>query len=99
MRIRDSVSFTAVLLWCGSSAWAQPAASLVREHATVKIGPHVWAIPDGDVGLVPNVGIIVGSRATMVVDTGLGPRNCATVLEEVAKVSSNAELYVATTHY
>src|SRR5262245_15167480 len=99
MRIRDSVSFTAVLLWCASSAWAQPAPPLVRENATVKIAPHVWAIPDGNVGLVPNVGIIVGSRATMVVDTGLGPRNGATVLKEVAKVSSNAELYVATTHY
>src|SRR5262245_42899289 len=99
MRIRDSVSFTAVLLWCASSAWAQPAPPLVKENATVKIAPHVYAIPDGNVGLVPNVGIIVGSRATMVVDTGLGPRNGATVLREVAKVSSNAELYVATTHY
>jgi len=99
MRIRYSVSFTAVLLWFASSAWAQPAPPLVKENATVKIAPHVWAIPDGNVGLVPNVGIIVGSRATMVVDTGLGPRNGATVLKETAKVSSNAELYVATTHY
>jgi glyoxylase-like metal-dependent hydrolase (beta-lactamase superfamily II) len=48
---------------------------------------------------VPNVGIIVGRRATMVVDTGLGPRNGQTVLREVAKVSKNSELYVATTHY
>jgi glyoxylase-like metal-dependent hydrolase (beta-lactamase superfamily II) len=91
-----------LLLWCvslSSTATGQPAPPLVRENVTVKIAPHVWAIPDGNVGLVPNVGIIVGSRATMVVDTGLGPRNGATVLKEVAKVSSNSELYVATTHY
>src|SRR5262245_34573508 len=72
---------------------------LVKENATVKVAAHVYAIPDGNVGLVPNVGIIVGSRATMVVDTGLGPRNGQTVLREVAKVSKNTELYVATTHY
>ncbi len=87
------------LLWFASAAIAQPAPPLVRENVTVKVAPHVWAIPDGNVGLVPNVGIIVGSRATMVVDTGLGPRNGATVLKEVAKVSTNSEMYVATTHY
>jgi len=81
------------------AAFAQPAPPLVRENVTVKVAPHVWVIPDGNVGLVPNVGIVVGSRATLVVDTGLGPRNGATVLKEVAKVSTNTELYVATTHY
>jgi hypothetical protein len=30
---------------------------------TVKLGDHTYAIPDGNVG-VPNVGIVVGSRAT-----------------------------------
>lgn len=89
----------ALLVCCASVALAQPAPPLVKENTTVKVAPHVWAIPDGGVGLVPNVGIIVGTRATMVVDTGLGPRNGATVLKEVAKVSSHAELYVATTHY
>lgn len=82
-----------------SDVVAQPAPPLVKENVTVKGSSHVWVIPDGNVGLVPNVGIIVGTRATMVVDTGLGPRNGQTVLREVAKVSTNAELYVATTHY
>jgi glyoxylase-like metal-dependent hydrolase (beta-lactamase superfamily II) len=82
-----------------SSAFAQPAPPLIKEGVTVKVASHVYAIPDGNVGLVPNVGIIVGTRATMVVDTGLGPRNGQAVLREVAKVSTHAELYVATTHY
>jgi glyoxylase-like metal-dependent hydrolase (beta-lactamase superfamily II) len=77
----------------------QPARDpLVREGATNKIAPHVYVIPDDDVPLVPNVGIIVGSRATLVIDTGLGPRNGATVLREVTKVSHNATLYLAVTH-
>src|SRR5262245_12805839 len=80
-------------------ATTQPAPPLVKEGVTTKVSEHVYAIPDGNVGLVPNVGIIVGSRATMIVDTGLGPRNGQTVLREVAKVSKNTELYVATTHY
>ncbi len=72
---------------------------LVRENATVKLTDHVWAIPDFNVGLVPNVGIVVGSNATLVVDTGLGPRNGETIVREMKKVSTNAEVFVATTHY
>src|SRR6478609_11753409 len=61
----------------GQAPGAAPAPPMVRENATVKLTDHVWAIPDFNVGLVPNVGIIVGSKATLVVDTGLGPRNGA----------------------
>src|SRR4030095_6212923 len=72
---------------------------LVRENATVKLGPHTYVIPDNNVGLVPNVGIIVGSQATLVIDPGLGRRNGETVLREVAKVSKNSELFIGTTHF
>jgi glyoxylase-like metal-dependent hydrolase (beta-lactamase superfamily II) len=72
---------------------------LVRENATVKLAPHVYVIPDGNVPLVPNVGIVVGSRATLVIDPGLGRRNGEAVLREVAKVSTNDDLYVASTHF
>ena len=77
-----------------------PAADpLVRENVTVKLAPHTYVIPDGNVGLVPNVGIVVGSRATLVIDPGLGRRNGETVLREVAKVSKNTEVYIASTHF
>lgn len=72
---------------------------LVRENATVKLGPHTYVIPDNNVGLVPNVGIIVGSRGTLVIDPGLGRRNGETVLREVGKVSKNSELFIGTTHF
>src|SRR4051812_43571156 len=83
-------------------ALAQPAPPpdpLVRENATVKVADHTYAIPDFNVGLVPNVGIVVGSRATLVIDPGLGRRNGEAVLREVAKVSRNAELFIASTHF
>ena len=82
-----------------ASQTAPVADPLVRENVTVKLAEHTYVIPDGNVGLVPNVGIIVGSRATLVIDPGLGRRNGETVLREVAKVSKNSELYVASTHY
>jgi glyoxylase-like metal-dependent hydrolase (beta-lactamase superfamily II) len=72
---------------------------MVRENATVKLAAHTYVIPDGNVGGVPNVGIVVGSRATLVIDPGLGRRNGEAVLREVAKISRNGEQYVASTHY
>jgi glyoxylase-like metal-dependent hydrolase (beta-lactamase superfamily II) len=82
------------------SAQRGPAADpLVRANATVKLAEHSYVIPDNSVGLVPNVGIVAGNRATLVIDPGLGRRNGETVLREVAKVSKNTELYMASTHF
>ena len=72
---------------------------LVPEGVTVKLSEHVYAIPDGGLGGVPNVGIVVGDRATLVVDPGMGRRNGEAVLREVAKISQNTEIYVASTHF
>jgi metallo-beta-lactamase class B len=72
---------------------------MVKENATRKIGAHSYVIDDGSVVLVPNVGIVVGSKATLVVDTGMGPKNGAIVMKEVAKVSRNSQLYPVTTHF
>jgi glyoxylase-like metal-dependent hydrolase (beta-lactamase superfamily II) len=82
----------------GSACGQQP--PLVREGVTEKLTEHVWAIPDGSVPLVPNIGIIVGSKAVMVVDTGLGPRNGETVLAEVKKVWERPKrIYIVATHF
>jgi glyoxylase-like metal-dependent hydrolase (beta-lactamase superfamily II) len=91
----------AAMLAAGSVSMAQQAAAppMVKENATLKVSEHVHVIPDDSVSLVPNVGIIVGNRATMVIDTGLGPKNAQAILREAAKVSTNADLYLVTTHF
>jgi glyoxylase-like metal-dependent hydrolase (beta-lactamase superfamily II) len=61
---------------------------------TVKISDHVWAIMG-----FPNVAIVVGERATLVVDTGLGPRNGATAARVAAKLAGNRKLFLTTTHF
>ena len=67
---------------------AAPQPALVREGVTEKLTQHVWAIPDGSAPLVPNVGIIVGSKAVLVVDTGMGPPNGAIVAQVAAKFAA-----------
>lgn len=96
----QTVASTCVSLAVSAVLLAQaPPAPMVKEGAAVKVGDHTWAIPDGNVGGVPNVGIVVGSRATLVIDPGMGRANGEIVLREVGKVSRNAEVYIATTHF
>jgi glyoxylase-like metal-dependent hydrolase (beta-lactamase superfamily II) len=75
------------------TASAQMTQPLLGEDAS-KISDHVWAIMG-----FPNVAIVIGERATLVVDTGLGPRNGATVARAAAKLSRNQKLFLTTTHF
>lgn len=97
--IANGLAVALAALVLGPFAAAQPGAEpLIREGATEKISDHVHVIPDFSTPLTPNVGIVVGDRATLVIDTGLGDRNGRAILREVAKVSSNRALYLVTTH-
>src|SRR6202051_260000 len=62
---------------------------------TAKVSDHVWAIMG-----FPNIAIVVGARSTLVVDTGLGPRNGATVARVAQKLApNNRKLFLTTTHF
>jgi glyoxylase-like metal-dependent hydrolase (beta-lactamase superfamily II) len=83
-------------------AFAQPAAGpppMIKQDAARKVADHTYVILDDNVGMVPNVGIVVGERATLIVDTGLGERNGAIVLGEARKVSDNTQFYLTATHF
>src|SRR3954452_4480073 len=85
------------LLVLGACAAAIVAAQTqpVLGEETVKVSDHVSAIMGW-----PNIGIVVGSRAVLVVDTGLGPRNGATIARVVRKLApSNQKLFLTTTHF
>jgi glyoxylase-like metal-dependent hydrolase (beta-lactamase superfamily II) len=84
-------------LWLGAAAVAIAAGQtnpLLPENKVTRVSEHVYAIEGW-----PNVGIIVGDRATLVVDTGMGPRNGATVAHEVQKLAKGPKLYLTTTHF
>ena len=84
-----------------SAACAQSAAPppMIKRDATMKVSDHVFVILDDNVGFVPNVGFVVGERATLIVDTGMGPDNGAIVLAEARKLSDNTEFYLTATHF
>jgi len=89
-----------LLLAASAVLWAQIAPPpYVQEGKTTKVSEHIWVIPDGRVNLVPNIGLIVGNKATLVVDSGMGDRNGQVVLRELQKVSKNTDLYLTTTHF
>lgn len=71
-----------------------PAPTGVPENSVTRVSEHVYAI----VGF-PNIGIIVGNRATLVVDTGMGPPNGAIIVREVEKLAKSPTLYLTTTHF
>jgi len=82
----------------GGASATPPVPPMVKGELIRQISEHVWVIPDQNVPLVPNVGIVVGSKATLVIDTGLGAKNAEIVLREVAKIQRAADLYLVTTH-
>jgi glyoxylase-like metal-dependent hydrolase (beta-lactamase superfamily II) len=96
--MRMAVGLIAALLSATAFAQTPAPASLVREGVTEKLTDHVWVIPDGSASLVPNVGIVVGQKAVLVIDTGMGTRNAEAVLREVAKVGAGKPIYLVTTH-
>ena len=63
-----------------------------------EVAAGVYVIPDGRVPLVPNVGIVVGEREALVVDTGMGPRNGQRVLEH-ARSATDKPLVLTVTHF
>jgi glyoxylase-like metal-dependent hydrolase (beta-lactamase superfamily II) len=78
---------------------AAPTPFIVQENIVKHISEHVWEIPDRNRPGVPNVAIIVGSRATLVVDTGMGPQSGEIVAREAQRLSKNTEFYLATTDF
>src|ERR1700730_17323257 len=84
-------------LCLGAAAVAMAAGQtnpILPENSVTRVSEHVYAIQGW-----PNVGIIVGDRATLVVDTGLGPRNGATVLREARTLAKGPNLSLPPTHF
>lgn len=98
MRLTSFLAAALTLFVCFSVARAQNPSGPVLEDTVEKVSDHVWAIPGKGRPVVPNIGIIVGDRATMVVDTGMGLKNGELVVRQAEKLSKNPTLYLTTTH-
>jgi len=94
-----NISLLLALLAALSVSNARAGGPMVQPGHTQKIADGVYVIPDQRVNLVPNIGIIAGTDAVMVVDTGMGPKNAEIVLAEVRKVTDKPIRYLAITHF
>ncbi|MGA7796563.1 MAG: MBL fold metallo-hydrolase [Candidatus Acidiferrales bacterium] len=95
LRMRSTILFLfagAILL--PVAARAQLKQPLLADDNLKRVSDHV-SVLEG----FPNVVFVIGSRATLVVDTGLGERNGATVMRAEQKLAKGPILYLTTTHY
>src|SRR5262245_28601760 len=76
-------------------AQAQRLPRLLSTDNMSQVSAHVWTIKGS-----PNIAIVVGKKATLVVDNGLGTKNGRIVAEAALRLSPKGQkLYLTTTHY
>jgi glyoxylase-like metal-dependent hydrolase (beta-lactamase superfamily II) len=76
-----------------------PPPPVVDPGAIKEIAADVYVIGDRRVPLVPNIGIILGRNAALVVDTGMGPANGEKVLATAKRLAGSRPLILTLTHF
>ncbi|WP_239514294.1 MBL fold metallo-hydrolase [Streptosporangium sp. 'caverna'] len=71
----------------------------VRVADAWEVAPDLLVIPNNRVALVPNIGVIGGTQAVLVVETGIGTANAEQVLAFASEVAKGRRLYLTTTHF
>ncbi|MEV4707915.1 MBL fold metallo-hydrolase [Actinoplanes sp. NPDC049316] len=72
---------------------------VVRPAQARAVARDLVVIENRNVPLVPNIGVIGGTRAVLVVDTGMGPRNAGKVLAFAAEQARGRRIYLTSTHF
>ncbi|MFF1872867.1 MBL fold metallo-hydrolase [Kitasatospora herbaricolor] len=71
----------------------------VQVAGAQEIASDLVVIPNHRVQLVPNIGVIGGTQAVLVVETGIGSANAEQVLAFASEVAKGRRLYLTTTHF
>lgn len=80
-------------------AWNPASPSPIVSGSPVEVADGVFVVPDRRVPLVPNIGVIVGDRAALVVDSGLGPHSGANAYRIARELAGDRQLYLTLTHF
>jgi glyoxylase-like metal-dependent hydrolase (beta-lactamase superfamily II) len=94
MRLKSILSLAAPIAMCTVALAQMDQSVILPENSAKRVSDHVYAIMG-----FPNIAIVVGDRATLVVDTGMGARNGQIIMRAVEKLSKNQVLYLTTTHF
>jgi len=71
---------------------------LVDARFPCEIAEDIWIIPDRRIFLVPNIGIVVGKKAALIIDCGLGPQCGQRVIEAAEKIAPGRQFILTQTH-
>ena len=77
---------------------SQPPVPVVDARFPCRIADGVWLIPDKRTPLVPNIGLVEGSKAVLVVDCGLNADCGRDVLAAARAIAGKRELILTVTH-
>ena len=77
---------------------SQPPLPVVDARFPCRIADGIWLIPDKRIFLVPNIGIVEGSRSVLVIDSGLTPDSGRGVLEAARALAGKRDLILTVTH-
>lgn len=72
---------------------------VIRPETLRQVAPGVSIIPDPRINYVPNIGIVEGRDAILVVDTGMGPANGRLVYDKARAIARGRRIYLTTTHF
>ena len=72
---------------------------VVEITGVTEIARDLVVVPNRHIDLVPNIGVIGGTHSVLIVETGMGPRNAAKVLEFAADYAKGRHLSLTTTHF
>jgi glyoxylase-like metal-dependent hydrolase (beta-lactamase superfamily II) len=72
---------------------------VVEITGVTEVARDLVVVPNRHIDLVPNIGVIGGTRSVLIVDTGLGPGSAEKVLTFAADYAKGRRLYLTTTHF
>ncbi|WP_369394238.1 MBL fold metallo-hydrolase [Streptomyces sp. CG1] len=72
---------------------------VVRTDGACEMARDLVVVPNRNLQLVPNIGVIGGTQSVLVVDTGLGPENAESVLALARDYARGRKLYLTSTHF
>jgi glyoxylase-like metal-dependent hydrolase (beta-lactamase superfamily II) len=77
---------------------SKPPLPIVDARFPCRIADGIWIIPDKRVNLVPNIGIVEGSQAVLVIDCGINGECGSNVLNTARAIAGKRDLILTVTH-
>ena len=88
-----------ILAGWASAQVADPRPPTVDTTNIHEIADGVFVVRDHRIWLVPNIGIVLGRDAALVIETGLGPANGERVLDLARRLAGSRRLILTLTHF